>query len=302
MQLVDLPDHAYWSSGFPRTGSRRCASRSGSRSTCSSSCPSRSRPGAVSQGARLREDARREGPRDAQLVGNTIDAPDAFARMGADVMRWQYCSQPPNQNLLFGFGPAHEIQRRLLTLWNSCKFLVDYAKSTAGSPSGPISRAARTRSSSRSTAGSCNERTRSSARPPRPMRAGSRWTSSVPTRPSSTTSRTGTSGARGAGSGTATPSLFGRLVRARPGASRRRPAHAVPHGSVWRVLTAPCAEAPASVHLAGRPRLEVLRTASGWTSGASRRSRRGTESVGNRVRVKVVKNKVVRRSASPSST
>ena len=59
--------------------------------------------------------------------GNTIDAPDAFARMGADVMRWQYCSQPPDQNLLFGFGPAHEIQRRLLTLWNSCKFLVDYA-------------------------------------------------------------------------------------------------------------------------------------------------------------------------------
>ncbi len=58
--------------------------------------------------------------------GNMIDAEDAFARMGADVMRWQYCSQPPNQNLLFGFGPAHEIQRRLLTLWNSAKFLVDY--------------------------------------------------------------------------------------------------------------------------------------------------------------------------------
>src|SRR6476619_3317562 len=58
--------------------------------------------------------------------GNTIDAPDAFARMGADVMRWQYCSQPPNQNLLFGFRPAHEIQRQLLTLWNSAKFFVDY--------------------------------------------------------------------------------------------------------------------------------------------------------------------------------
>jgi isoleucyl-tRNA synthetase len=58
--------------------------------------------------------------------GNTIDAPDAFARMGADVMRWQFCSQPPTQNLLFGFGPAREIQRKLLTLWNSCKFLVDY--------------------------------------------------------------------------------------------------------------------------------------------------------------------------------
>ncbi|HTK23424.1 MAG TPA: isoleucine--tRNA ligase [Gaiella sp.] len=59
--------------------------------------------------------------------GNTIDAPDAFARMGADVMRWQFCAQPPDRNLLFGFGPAHEIQRRLLTLWNSATFLVQYA-------------------------------------------------------------------------------------------------------------------------------------------------------------------------------
>jgi len=58
--------------------------------------------------------------------GNTIDAPDAFARMGADVMRWQYCAQPPDRNLLFGFGPAHEIQRKLLTLWNSVTFLVQY--------------------------------------------------------------------------------------------------------------------------------------------------------------------------------
>jgi len=58
--------------------------------------------------------------------GNTIDAPDAFARMGADVMRWQFCAQPPDRNLLFGFGPAHEIQRRLLTLWNCATFLVQY--------------------------------------------------------------------------------------------------------------------------------------------------------------------------------
>jgi len=58
--------------------------------------------------------------------GNTIDAPDAFARMGADVMRWQFCAQPPDRNLLFGFGPGKEIQRKLLTLWNSARFLVDY--------------------------------------------------------------------------------------------------------------------------------------------------------------------------------
>jgi isoleucyl-tRNA synthetase len=60
--------------------------------------------------------------------GNMIQAEDAFARMGADVMRWQYCAQPPNQNLLFGFGPAHEIRRRLLTYWHSIKFLVDYGR------------------------------------------------------------------------------------------------------------------------------------------------------------------------------
>jgi isoleucyl-tRNA synthetase len=67
--------------------------------------------------------------------GNMIDAEDAFARMGADVMRWQYCAQPPSQNLLFGFGPGHEIQRRLLTLWNSAKFLVDYANIDGWRPS-----------------------------------------------------------------------------------------------------------------------------------------------------------------------
>jgi isoleucyl-tRNA synthetase len=59
--------------------------------------------------------------------GNMIDAQDAFARMGADVMRWQYCAQPPDRNLLFGFGPAHEIQRKLLTFWHSATFLVQYA-------------------------------------------------------------------------------------------------------------------------------------------------------------------------------
>ena len=60
--------------------------------------------------------------------GNMIDAEDAFARMGADVMRWQYCAQPPNQNLLFGFGPAEDIKRRLLTIWNSASFFVQYAE------------------------------------------------------------------------------------------------------------------------------------------------------------------------------
>jgi isoleucyl-tRNA synthetase len=59
--------------------------------------------------------------------GNMIEAEDAFARMGADVMRWQFCAQPPDRNLLFGYGPAHEIKRKLLTFWNSAGFFVTYA-------------------------------------------------------------------------------------------------------------------------------------------------------------------------------
>jgi isoleucyl-tRNA synthetase len=67
--------------------------------------------------------------------GNTIPAEEAFAHMGADVMRWQYCAQPPDRNLLFGYGPAHEIKRKLLTYWNSVKFLVDYGNIEGFAPS-----------------------------------------------------------------------------------------------------------------------------------------------------------------------
>jgi isoleucyl-tRNA synthetase len=67
--------------------------------------------------------------------GNTIEAPEAFARMGADVMRWQYCAQPPDRDLWFGYGPAQEIKRKLLTLWNSVSFLVEYANIAGFTPS-----------------------------------------------------------------------------------------------------------------------------------------------------------------------
>src|SRR5439155_4642025 len=60
--------------------------------------------------------------------GNLISADDAFERMGADVMRWLYCEQPPTKNIRFGFGPAAEVKRRLLTFWNSARFLTEYAE------------------------------------------------------------------------------------------------------------------------------------------------------------------------------
>ncbi len=59
--------------------------------------------------------------------GNAIEIKDAVERMGADVMRWIFARHNPAQNLLFGWGGAHEVRRRLLTLWNCAGFLATYA-------------------------------------------------------------------------------------------------------------------------------------------------------------------------------
>jgi isoleucyl-tRNA synthetase len=67
--------------------------------------------------------------------GNLISAEEAFERMGADVMRWLYCAHPPDRNLRFGYASANDVQRKLLTLWNSAKFLVDYSNIEGFKPS-----------------------------------------------------------------------------------------------------------------------------------------------------------------------
>ncbi|MFO7649779.1 MAG: isoleucine--tRNA ligase [bacterium] len=59
--------------------------------------------------------------------GNAIEVKDAVEKMGADVMRWIFARHNPSQNLAFGYGGAHDVQRRLLTLWNVYSFLVTYA-------------------------------------------------------------------------------------------------------------------------------------------------------------------------------
>jgi isoleucyl-tRNA synthetase len=50
-------------------------------------------------------------------------------------MRWQFAAQPPDRNLLFGYGPAEEVKRKLLTFWHSVKFFVDYANVAEFRPS-----------------------------------------------------------------------------------------------------------------------------------------------------------------------
>jgi isoleucyl-tRNA synthetase len=125
---ADLPDHAYWETWFPAdwVSEMREQIRLWFYSQFFMSCVlvGRSPYKRVLGYEKMLDEKGREMH---GSWGNMIRAEDAFDQMGADVMRWQYCAQPPDRNLLFGFGPAHEIKRRLLTFWHSVKFLVDYA-------------------------------------------------------------------------------------------------------------------------------------------------------------------------------
>jgi isoleucyl-tRNA synthetase len=128
LSKADLPDHSFWEEWFPAdwVSEMREQIRLWFYSQLFMSV-------ALTGGAPFREVLCYEKMLDEHgremhgSWGNMIEAEDAFARMGADVMRWQYCAQPPNQDLLFGFGPGHQIKRKLLTLWNSVSFLIEYA-------------------------------------------------------------------------------------------------------------------------------------------------------------------------------
>ncbi|HVA24249.1 MAG TPA: isoleucine--tRNA ligase [Chloroflexota bacterium] len=67
--------------------------------------------------------------------GNAIWLDDAAEKMGADAMRWVFASQNLKSNLNFGYGPAGEVRRRLLTLWNVYSFFVTYANIDGFDPS-----------------------------------------------------------------------------------------------------------------------------------------------------------------------
>jgi isoleucyl-tRNA synthetase len=126
---ADLPDHAYWEEWFPADWVSEMREQIRlwfySQLFMSVALVGRAPFRSVLGYEKMLDEHGREMH---GSWGNMIEADDAFARMGADVMRWQYCRQPPDRNLLFGFGPAHEVKRELLTLWNSVRFLVDYGR------------------------------------------------------------------------------------------------------------------------------------------------------------------------------
>ena len=129
LSTADLPDHAYWEEWFPADWVTEMREQIRlwfyAQLFMSVVLVGRAPYRQVLSYEKLLDEAGREMH---GSLGNAIDADEAFERMGADVMRWMYCAQPPSQNIRFGFGPAEEVKRKLLTLWNSVSFLVTYAE------------------------------------------------------------------------------------------------------------------------------------------------------------------------------
>jgi isoleucyl-tRNA synthetase len=125
---ADLPDHEYWEQWYPADWVSEMREQIRlwfySQSFMSVTLTGRSPYRAVLTYEKLLDENGREMHRS---WGNSIDAAEALRNIGADVMRFMFCEHVPSQNLKFGYGPAAEIRRRLLTLWHSVKFFVDYA-------------------------------------------------------------------------------------------------------------------------------------------------------------------------------
>jgi isoleucyl-tRNA synthetase len=136
---ADLPDHAYWQRWFPAHWISESREQIRlwfySMLFMSVTLEGRAPYERVLAYERVRDE---HGLEMHKSTGNAIDTNDAIEQMGADVMRWMYCEQVPSQNVNFGYGPAREIKRRLLTLWNSVKFFVDYANVSTDEAAGEL--------------------------------------------------------------------------------------------------------------------------------------------------------------------
>ncbi len=59
--------------------------------------------------------------------GNTLEAEVVADKVGADVIRYLYCSSSPSNDMRFGFSLTDEARRKLLGMWNVYTFFNTYA-------------------------------------------------------------------------------------------------------------------------------------------------------------------------------
>ena len=61
-------------------------------------------------------------------AGNAIWFDDAVERVGADIMRWMYCTTRPEADMRFGYALAENIKRKfMIPTWNIYAFFTTYA-------------------------------------------------------------------------------------------------------------------------------------------------------------------------------
>ncbi len=231
---ADLPDHAYWEEWFPADWVSEMREQIRlwfySISFMSVTLVGRSPYRRVLTYEKLLDETGREMHRS---WGNAIAVDEALERMGADVMRWQYCSQPPSQNLLFGYGPGARDPAPApdaLELVQVPRRLREH-RGVGAALRGPRERAGGRARAARPLARGADARARRRG-DGRATRAGSRSTSSARTKPfvDDVSNWYIRRSRRRFWDGDA-DGVANALVRARPGASRRRSAHAVPHRS-----------------------------------------------------------------------
>jgi isoleucyl-tRNA synthetase len=128
LSSADLPDHSYWEDWFPADWVSEMREQIRlwfySQLFMSVALVGKAPYKQILAYEKLRDETGKEMHKS---WGNAIEANEAMDKMGADVMRFMYCDHVPQQNLNFGYGPANEVKRRLLTFWNSASFFVLYA-------------------------------------------------------------------------------------------------------------------------------------------------------------------------------
>jgi isoleucyl-tRNA synthetase len=76
-----------------------------------------------------------DGTQMHKSAGNMIEFNEAADTAGVDVMRWAYCCQRPESDMLFGYHTMDEVRRRfLIPLWNVYSFFVMYANVDGWTP------------------------------------------------------------------------------------------------------------------------------------------------------------------------
>lgn len=69
----------------------------------------------------------KDGKKLSKSSPNNIPLNEAFENIGADIIRYTFCSTNPQSDVIFSYESTDEVRRRLLSLWNVYVFFNTYA-------------------------------------------------------------------------------------------------------------------------------------------------------------------------------